>query len=323
VENLKLDIEALNKRAKAKFSQGPLIDALINLPASELKNKYKDTFHCASVLVQNGDKITSRYCKNRFCKICNRIKTGQLINEYADELDNFSQKTFVTLTIPNVKGGQLRDTIKQMNATIRKIQDARRKAKKILITGIRKLECTYNVNLNNYHPHFHFIIDGAEIGSELIESWLKYYPGANKAAQETKPATECKELFKYFTKLTYNAGKTFANGSKVKDEWHYPEAIDVIFTAIQGLRIIQPMGGFTKIANDENIETDEIETIDELESLQVDGETLGVVDNDIYIYNGVNWFSPYTGVLLSSFKPDIHLQKFSKKIRYLQNKNTS
>lgn len=303
-----LDQENINKRARAKFSQAPLIDALCNLKNSQLTKKYQETKYCSEVLEQKGKKITSRYCKNRFCKICNRNMTGKLINEYGDELEKLIDKRFITLTVPNVNGDQLRATIKKMTATVQKIQDKRRKGKKQLITGIRKLECTYNVEKNNFHPHLHFIISGKESGDDLIKDWLNYWPAANIKAQENKEATECIELFKYFTKLTSNAGKQFSNGTKLKDEWHFPEAIDVIFTAIQRLRIIQSMGNFSKIDD----------TINEVEAIDVDGETLEVKQHDIYIFNGVNWFSPYTGVLLSSFKPSIHLNNYRKKIRYLK-----
>jgi hypothetical protein len=301
-------IEGLNKRAKAKFSQEPLNYALRNLPNSELHKKYVDTYFCGSVIQQSENKLTSRYCRHRWCKICNRIRTGKLINGYSDVLENLENKQFVTLTIPNVTGDQLRASILLMNKNIRLIQDNRRKQKKPLIKGIRKLECTYNVEKNNFHPHFHFIIEGEQSANDLINEWLIYNQDANIKGQKVIPATDCKELFKYFTKLTSNAGKKFNNGTKVIDEWHYPEAIDIIFTSIIKLRIIQPMGGL-KMVSDE---------IDELQSEIIDGETLAIKETDLYMWNGVNWFSPYTGEMLSSFRPDIHLSKYREKIRYLQ-----
>jgi hypothetical protein len=308
MEKQKFGIEGLNKRAKAKFSQEPLNYALRNLPHSELKKKYVDTYFCGSVIQQQGDKITSRYCWHRWCKICNRIRTGKLINGYGEQLEKLNDKQFVTLTIPNVCGENLKASILQMNKTIRLIQDNRRKQKKPLIKGIRKLECTYNVEKNNFHPHFHFIIENENTANELINEWLTYYTSASIKAQKVIPATNCQELFKYFTKLTSNAGKSYHNGTKVIDEWHYPEAIDIIFTAIIKLRIIQPMGGLKLVKLKK----------EELISEIIDGETLEIKNNDLYLWNGENWFSPYTGELLSSFRPKIHLIKYRKKIRYLQ-----
>jgi hypothetical protein len=308
MEKQKFGIEGLNKRAKAKFSQEPLNYALRNLPDSKLKKKYLDTYFCGSVIQQEGNKITSRYCWHRWCKICNRIRTGKLINGYGDALEKLENKQFVTLTIPNVSGDKLNESILLMNKKIRLIQDNRRKQKKPLIKGIRKLECTYNVEKNNFHPHYHFIVEGEQSANDLVNEWLIYNQDANIKAQKVVPATDCKELFKYFTKLTSNAGKKFHNGTKVIDEWHYPEAIDIIFTSIIKLRIIQPMGGIKLVKLKK----------EELISEIIDGETLEIKEKELYLWNGENWFSPYTGEMLSSFRPDIHLYKYREKIRYLQ-----
>ena len=71
----------LVKRAKAKFLTNGLSFPLIDLN-SPLKKSYWLTWHCTSVLLQEGQKITSRYCNNRWCIVCNRIRTAKLINGY-------------------------------------------------------------------------------------------------------------------------------------------------------------------------------------------------------------------------------------------------
>lgn len=302
-----LGIEAINKRAKAKYSQDPLIYAMADLK-SPFAKKYNDTKFCAGVLIKKGDTLTSRYCGHRWCKICNRNRTGKLINHYGPVLDQMPDKIFVTLTIPNVDGSVLRQSIKQMIKTVKLIQDNRRKQKKPLIRGIRKLECTYNVERNDYHPHFHFLIENQIIANELIVEWLQYYPDASIKGQDERSAYDYLELFKYFTKLTSNAGKTYVNGTKVKDEWHYPDALDIIFRSIEKLRIIQPMGGIRIISDD----------VDELVSEQLD-ETLNdpTKYDTFFIWGDDNWFDPYTGELFSSFRPTKNLSNYRKKIRYL------
>ena len=100
-------IETLNKRAKAKYSQEPLLNALIELN-SPLKHQYINSLDCSTLLNAQGDKLTSRYCGNRFCKICNRIRTGKLINGYADQLLSLQDPQFLTLTIPNVPAEELK-----------------------------------------------------------------------------------------------------------------------------------------------------------------------------------------------------------------------
>lgn len=302
-----LSREQLEKRAKAKYSQEPLLLALLELKESKLAKNYKDTFFCSSVLTQKGEKITSRYCKNRFCKVCNRIRTGKLINDYEPILEKLVEKQFVTLTIPNVPAENLRSSIIKMNKVMRLIQDKRRKSKIPLIKGIRKLECTYNTFKNNYHPHFHLIIENEAQATDLINEWLFYYPEAVIQAQHKAEATDCIELFKYFTKLTSNTGATYENGSKVVDEWQFPEAIDIIFTNIAKLRIIQSMGGI-RLINDE---------IESIEAQIIDKETITEATG-VYFWHNDNWYDPYTGELITYFKPKENLKKYREKIRYLQ-----
>jgi hypothetical protein len=307
-------LESLNKRAKAKYSQEPLLNALINLN-SPLKHQYINSLECSSMLNAQGNKCTSRYCNNRFCKICNRIRTGKLINGYADQLLTLSDPQFLTLTIPNVPAEELRDTVKTMRKTIRKIQDNRRKACKPLITGVRKLECTYNVDRNDYHPHYHFIMEGESIANEVISEWLLFFPKATIKAQKTISATDCKELFKYFTKLTSKTGDKYKNGSKLIDEWAFPEAIDLIFQAIANLRIIQPMGGIKLVKK--------AEEVDELQSIELD-ETVEITEGiTLYTWYNDNWVDFTTGEQFTSFKPPKNLQYFRKKIRYLHKLNTA
>jgi hypothetical protein len=297
-------LEVLNKRAKAKYSQEPLLNALIELN-SPLKHQYINAMDCSSILNAQGDKLTSRYCGNRFCKVCNRIRTGKLINGYADQLLSLKDPQFLTLTIPNVSALELRDTVKNMGKTMRKIQDNRRKNDLQLIKGVRKLECTYNTNLNNYHPHYHLIIESEIIANEVINEWLLYYPEANIKAQKTVTATDCKELFKYFTKLTSKTGTNYKNGSKLVDEWHYPEAIDQIFQSIANLRIIQPMGGIKLVKDD----VDDVESIDLDETVKIEP---GI---NLYHWYNDNWVDFTTGEQFTSFKPPKNLQYFRNKIK--------
>jgi hypothetical protein len=212
---------------------------------------------------------------------------------------------FLTLTIPNVTALNLRDTVKNMGKTMRKIQDNRRKNDLPLIKGVRKLECTYNTNLNNYHPHYHLIIESETIANEVINEWLLYYPEANIKAQKTVTATDCQELFKYFTKLTSKTGTNYKNGSKLVDEWHYPEAIDQIFQAIANLRIIQPMGGIKLVKDD----VDDVESIDLDETVKIEP---GI---NLYTWYNDNWVDFTTGEQFTSFKPPKNLQYFRNKIK--------
>jgi hypothetical protein len=295
------------KRAKVKFIQQKLLRALIKL-GSPLAKKYDDTLLCSSVLQQDGNKLRSRFCNNRWCNICNRIRTAKLIKGYGAAIDSMLDPRFVTLTVQNVPAAELRSEIRRMLSEFRKIQELRRKQKKPLIRGIRKLEVTYNPDMQNFHPHFHFIVDGEAAADELIESWLDRNTTADKRGQDQRKAKNPIELFKYFAKLTSKSKSDtiiIKAGKMIRIEYSYPEALDLVFQAIQGTRIIQPIGGIKYIKEDiEDIETVEVADLDQEEAL--------------WIYQERDWVNVYTGELLTGYEPSKRDLSKRKKIRYLQ-----
>jgi hypothetical protein len=197
-----------------------------------------------------------------------------------------------------------------MISEFRKIQELRRKHKKPLIRGIRKLEVTYNPDLQNFHPHFHFIVEGEAAANELIEAWLDRNTTADKRGQDQREAKNPIELFKYFAKLTSKSKSDtiiIKAGKMVRIEYSYPEALDLVFQAIEGTRIIQPIGGIKYIKGAEDIE--DIETI---EITDLDPEEA------LWIYQNQDWVNVYTGELLTGYEPSKRDLSKRKKIRYLQ-----
>jgi hypothetical protein len=297
------------KRAKVKFTQQKLLRALLKL-GSRLAKKYDDTLLCSSVLEQDGNKLRSRFCNNRWCNICNRIRTAKLIKGYGAAIDSMIDPRFVTLTVPNVPAEELRAEIRRMLSEFRKIQELRRKQKKPLIRGIRKLEVTYNPDLQNFHPHFHFIVEGEAAADELIECWLDRNAAADKRGQDQRQAKNPIELFKYFAKLTSKSKSDtiiIRAGKMIRIEYSYPEALDLVFQAIQGTRIIQPIGGIKYVKGAEDI--DDIETV---EVADLDPEEA------LWIYQDRDWVNVYTGELLTGYEPSKRDLSKRKKIRYLQ-----
>ena len=295
------------KRAKVKFTQQKLLRALVKL-GSPLAKKYDATLFCSSVLEQDGNKLRSRFCNNRWCNICNRIRTAKLIKGYGAAIDSMIDPRFVTLTVPNVPATELRAEIRRMISEFRKIQELRRKHKKPLIRGIRKLEVTYNPDLQNFHPHFHFIVEGEAAADELIEDWLDRNTTADSRGQDQREAKNPIELFKYFAKLTSKSKSDtiiIKAGKMVRIEYSYPEALDLVFQAIEGTRIIQPIGGIKYIKEDiEDLETVVVEDLEPEEAL--------------WIYQDRDWVNVYTGELLTGYEPSRRDLSKRKKIRYLQ-----
>jgi len=237
----------LKKRAKAKFFTNRIIYPLVDLD-SPLKKSYWNSYHCVETLLQDGKKITGKYCNNRWCIVCNRITTAKLINGYKEKLQELEDLRMVTLTIPNVSGDCLSAAIDEMLREIAKIQKLFRERRDYRIDGVRKIECTYNEKENTYHPHFHLALDGDGVGVQLINEWLKRYPGANRICQDNRPADAGKlvELFKYFTKM-----HTVVIRNGKKEITMYPaQVLDTIFQAMRGRRVFQPMGGIKKVSED-------------------------------------------------------------------------
>lgn len=278
--NQKLTKETLQKRAKSKaFTFSYLFD-LIDLN-SDLKKSYWQTFYCSNAILQQGKTLSSRYCNQRWCLTCNRIRTAKIINGYKKDIESFKDPQFVTLTIPNVKQKELRSSIELMNKSISKINNNLKRRHDVKLKGLRKYECTYNKKRNDYHPHFHLIIEGKKEAEILMKHWLKQYKNADIKGQDISLANEntMVELCKYFTKIVS------------KDNDYNPKALDTMFKAIKGKRTFQPMG----------IKRDVSEDVDEIEKQEAD-----FIEDDIEIYgwdkNNYDWISA-NGVMLSEYEP--------------------
>ena len=227
----------LAKRAQAKHLTMPIAVGLAE-QRSELEKSYRNTVYCANSLRQSSSgSLTARYCGNRWCLVCCRIQIARSIHRYIGELDSWSDKMFVTLTIPNVPGHKLREAIDLLLRAVPQISRAIKRTDCLPFRAIRKVECTYNLRRNDYHPHLHLVVEGQAQAEALIRRWLKLFPDARKAAQDSRPcgAGEALELFKYFTKLVTKTSEGHSRPIPVV-------ALDVIFTAMRGRRVYQPVG---------------------------------------------------------------------------------
>ena len=133
-KNTKLDTLAqLRKRGIRKFLQQAKLEQLKDYADSleDHSKMYDKSLKCSHVLKQDGNKITSIYCKQRCCNICNSIRSATLINDYGEAVNQMKEPYFVTLTGKNVRESwnNLRARIEAMNKTIRKIANNGRNLK--------------------------------------------------------------------------------------------------------------------------------------------------------------------------------------------------
>jgi len=218
----------------------------------------------------------------------------KLIKGYKDVLNNLNDPFFVTLTVPNVSDIELKSMIIEMFKELKKIQKVFQKRKTNII-GIRKIEYTYNTRLKNYHPHFHLIISGKIIAETLVSEWLKRFPSSNMKGQDIRKAdsNSILELFKYFTKVVTGKGKL---------QGIYIKPMDVIFNAMKGRRVFQPLGVKKRVSED----------IEEIQAQEYDIEETQAV----FSWKVNDWVDERTGELLTGYVPtDIDLELLSKIVR--------
>ena len=283
----KKTLETLTRRAKAKFITNGLSFPLIDLD-SPLKKSYWRTFYCTSVLLQEGKKITSQYCNNRWCIVCNRIRTAKMIEKYYPVImEEVQDRQFVTLTLPNVQGQRLRQVIKEMILNFQRIKHKMLVRDQVKIKGIRKIEVTYNPSRNDFHPHFHLIIEGKDQAKQLLQEWLIRYPKAVDQAQDVRPADHNSiiELLKYTAKLIHKDDYTKLDDGRIEIGIH-AQALDTIFQALYRKRTYQGFGIRVKLNED----------VSELES-EVFEEITSNIDAWTWEQDTSDWISTYGELL--------------------------
>ena len=229
LDHQKKSLNKFIKRQKAKAITMGQIFPLIDLK-NRMEKSYWRSYHCNNLLLQEGQKVTTKYCNARWCSVCNRIRMAKMINAYSIPILKFKDLHFVTLTTPNVVADNLKNEIEGMYKSWRCINKNMRKTYDLNIKGIRKLEVTFKPR-TGFNPHFHILIDGKTEAKKLIELWLKRYPSASFKAQDMRRANEGSliELFKYTVKGIH------------KGTYHV-EAVDIIFQALENKRTYQPFG---------------------------------------------------------------------------------
>jgi len=281
--------ETLRKRARAEFFSTPLAINLAKLRSS-LEASYRNTVYCSAVLTQEHGKIIGSYCGNRWCSVCNRIRTARAMQRYIPMLVSWSDKYFVTLTLANVQGFELSDTIAGMVRAFQAAKLAMRRTDRHKLVALRKLECTYNERTQSFHPHFLVIVKGESAARLLLLRWLESHPGdAELKGQDVRPCDNqsAREMFKYFTKLVA-ATRIVAT-----------PALDTIFRSMKGHRVCQPVGFILpRTVPDEAEES--LEPLDATEA-PIRHEERIVWD---WCQSLTDWIDLETGLCLTGYEPD-------------------
>lgn len=106
-------------------------------------------------------------CKDKFCSNCKKVRQANRLLKFSPLLSTYGDENYLyhfTLTVPNCMGNYLRETIKIIFDSFRRLIRYLALDKKIkgldfslysYIGAIRSLEVTFNFDL--YHPHLHCI----------------------------------------------------------------------------------------------------------------------------------------------------------------------
>lgn len=116
----------------------------------------------------NIKEITKTHlCKNKFCFNCKKVLQAFRMSKYSDFIRKQKNLYHLVLTVPNVPGEDLQETLKKMSKAFKKFYR--------VISGIDNAKCFYDLNLKgalrsleitfskkndsvSFHPHYHVLL---------------------------------------------------------------------------------------------------------------------------------------------------------------------
>ena len=209
--------------------------------------------YCGSFLEFHSDisgevkkLVKANNCENRFCPICaykKARKEALKLSVLIKSLEKDYKFLFLTLTAPNVTSDNLEDEIKDYNKSFKRFSEL--KPFKNAVAGyVRKLEITYNHDLETYHPHFHVLlaVKNNYFGRNYIrrDEWLEMW----KLAKRDNTITQV-DVRKLDLSLDDKGILEIAKYSaKDSDYLKSQDIFDVIYKALKGKRLITYNGVF-------------------------------------------------------------------------------
>lgn len=250
-------------KAKKKLITRKMVLALIDVVKEkgeyEREHAYWNAYYCFNNVISTEGKMYGKYCKNRFCTICNAIRKADTINRYYPVMSQWPDVHFVTLTVKACKEEKLNRWIYGMLRAFELIHNRCKKqfqrGKGIKLIGIKSLECNFSPVKRTYNPHFHLIVPNKEIAELLVKEWLKQWRPKDKSVYRykfTSPKaqhietvynleTALIETIKYGTKIFTEPDLKKKSKQKITPKI-YARALDNILVAMKGKRIFERFG---------------------------------------------------------------------------------
>lgn len=195
--------------------------------------------HCGDFLkfgqyADDSIKLAEAYfCQMRLCPQCNWRRSLKLYAQVSQITDAILKDKpsvrflFVTLTVKNVKGAEIKESLDSLNQGFKALVQSKKQYKaaagfqKSLLGYMKAVEITYNSETDTFHPHMHIIF---EVKKEYFSGWyyishekwrsmwqsvmkLDYEPQVNIKAIKTEGESKVKakaiaEIAKYPVKST-------------------------------------------------------------------------------------------------------------------------
>lgn len=167
-------LKNLDYNARIAYFYESLISECESSLVSVLENKLERLKNCNSLWEldfyrESGvkDFLKTNLCRDKFCNNCKKVKQASRMAKFIPEIKKVGSDYILSqmvLTVPNVCGDELRDTIKLLFkafSCLIEYLSLRKKIKGVdfdigYIGAIRSLEVTYKDN--SYHPHLHVLI---------------------------------------------------------------------------------------------------------------------------------------------------------------------
>lgn len=133
--------------------------------------KYESVKDCGTFLeyvhVVDSNKVKvdgklnrANFCKDRLCPMCNWRRSYKIFSQVSQIMSVIANKyqfLFLTLTVPNCEGFELKEKIDMLLKSWRKLT-MHKKYKEVVQGAFRALEITRNKENGSFHPHFHVVL---------------------------------------------------------------------------------------------------------------------------------------------------------------------
>jgi len=304
-------LTGLQKRARRKAVSKPLSGALMGVTKSDLMRRaYKRTHEdCGERVTQIGGKLSTMYCKARWCVTCNNIRSARAWAGYGEEVLSWKTPQFVTLTVPNVSGALLRPTLQKMHHFFQNCWRSL-KYRGLDVKLIRATEVTWNEKTGEFHPHMHVLCADRQVAVLLVKAWLKRWEGTSNAAQDIRAADvgSVRELFKYAGKLVSEARDKDGMRKVVP-----PAMLDEMFSSMRKLRLWAAVGIESALKEDEVVDEEEMKLDESTAATKRFGETITWE----WFQAVADWVDLETGEVLSEYEMSDKMKVWVKKLENL------